>query len=94
MSANSSQAPARPAFHLVFITLAVLTAVEVGVSYLAPAIKIPVLVILSATKAILVAMYFMHLKFDPRIYTWPLVIGLVAIIPIVLILAVVMPHVH
>jgi cytochrome c oxidase subunit 4 len=94
MSANSSRAPARPAFHLVFIALAVLTAIEVGVSYLAPAIKIPVLVVLSATKAVLVALYFMHLKFDPRIYVWPFVIGLVVIIPIVLILAVVMPHVH
>jgi cytochrome c oxidase subunit 4 len=94
MSANSSQAPARPAFHLVFIALAVLTAVEVAVSYLAPAIKIPVLIVLSATKAVLVAMYFMHLKFDPRIYLWPFIIGLIVIIPIVLILAVVMPHVH
>jgi cytochrome c oxidase subunit 4 len=91
MSANSQ---ARPAFHLVFITLAVLTAVEVGVSYLAPAIKIPVLVVLSATKALLVALYFMHLKFDPRIYAWPMLIGLVLIVPIVLILAVVMPHVR
>jgi cytochrome c oxidase subunit 4 len=94
MTANSSQAQARPAFHLVFIALGVLTAVEVGVSYLAPAIKIPVLVVLSATKALLVALYFMHLKFDPRIYAWPFMIGLALIIPIGLILAVVMPHLH
>lgn len=94
MSANPSQASTRPAFHLVFIALAVLTAIEVGVSYLAPAIKIPVLVVLSATKATLVAMYFMHLKFDSRVYIWPFVIGLVLIIPIVLILGVVMPHVR
>lgn len=94
MSANPTHTPTRPAFHLVFIALAVLTAVEVGVSYLAPAVKIPVLVVLSATKATLVAMYFMHLKFDSRIYTWPFVIGLILIIPIVLILAVVMPHVR
>jgi len=63
------------------------------VSYLAPAIKILVLIVLSATKAVLVALYFMHLRFDPPIYAWPFIIGLVVIIPIVLILAVVMPHV-
>jgi cytochrome c oxidase subunit 4 len=91
MSANTSKAQARPAFHLVFIALAVLTAVEVGVSYLAPAIKIPVLVVLSATKALLVALYFMHLKFDPRVYAFPFLIALVLVIPIVLIISVVMP---
>ncbi|HLC06201.1 MAG TPA: cytochrome C oxidase subunit IV family protein [Anaerolineales bacterium] len=93
MSANPSQARLRPAFHLVFIALAIFTAVEVGVSYLAPAIKIPVLIILSGVKAVLVALYFMHLKFDRRIYVWPFLIGLVVIIPIVLILTVVMPKV-
>lgn len=94
MSTNASKAQTRPAFHLVFIALAVLTTIEVGVSYLAPAIKIPVLVVLSATKALLVALYFMHLKFDPRIYAWPFLIGLVLVIPIVLVLAVVMPTLH
>jgi cytochrome c oxidase subunit 4 len=94
MPVNPSQAQTRPPFHLVFIALAVLTAIEVGVSYLAPAIKIPVLVVLSATKVSLVAMYFMHLKFDPRVYVWPFVIGLVLITPVALVLAVVMPHLY
>jgi len=92
MSGNRSQVGAKPAYHLVFIALAVLTAVEVGVSYLAPQVKVPLLVILSGTKAVLVALYFMHLKSDSRVFAWPLVLGLVVIVPIVLILSTVMPY--
>lgn len=57
-----------PNYMAVFIVLAVLTVAEIGVVY-AP---IPhwaigsMLVILAFTKAILVAAYFMHLKFEKR----------------------------
>ncbi len=69
----------------VFVALAVLTAIEVGVTYL----SIPRLALVSAllamafAKASFVALYFMHLKFDSRllaaIFVTPLLLGAVLI---------------
>jgi len=53
------------------VVLAIITAVEVLVYY-QPAVRpfiVPVLLVLSAVKFSLVAMFFMHLKFDNRIFT-------------------------
>jgi len=55
------------------------------------AIKIPVLVVLSLAKAILVLLYFMHLKFDSRIFTYLFIAGIVLSIPLILVMAIVMP---
>ena len=57
-----------PNYIAVFIWLAVLTVVEIGVIYL-PVAKIVIavlLVSLAISKAALVAIYFMHLKFERR----------------------------
>ena len=57
--------------------LTVITAVEVAVVYV-PALDpvlVPVLV-LSAAKFILVVMFFMHLKFDSKIYTGLFISGM------------------
>jgi cytochrome c oxidase subunit 4 len=51
----------------VFGALAALTAIEVGVTYL-PLPRIPILVPLALTKAALVAMFYMHLKYDRRVF--------------------------
>jgi cytochrome c oxidase subunit 4 len=51
--------------------LAVITAVEVAVFYveaLRPVI-VPILLVLSATKFVLVVGFFMHLKFDSNLFT-------------------------
>ncbi len=80
-----------PAYGRVFIFLAVMTALEVGASYLPQPFKIPVLIILAATKATLVLLFFMHLKYDRPIFAAPFIIALVLLIPIVLIIGVVMP---
>lgn len=53
------------------IILAVVTGIEVAVSFLPGdgligILKIAVLLVLSAIKAVLILMYFMHLKFDSR----------------------------
>jgi len=64
----------------VFYALTVLTALEIGVIYL-PIGKLAIgimLVGLALSKAILVAMYFMHLKFEKR------TIGIIALTPLVL----------
>jgi cytochrome c oxidase subunit 4 len=52
--------------------LVVITAIEVAVFYI-PAMKpvlVPVLLTLSAVKFALVAMFYMHLKFDHRLFSW------------------------
>jgi cytochrome c oxidase subunit IV len=74
------QAHAEPNYVGVFIWLAVLTAVEVVAVYM-PLTRLAlaaILVILAFTKAALVALYFMHLKFERRTML------LVALTPIIL----------
>lgn len=53
----------------VFLWLAVLTAIEVGVARLTfdRPIKIILLVILATAKALLVALFYMHLRYDKPI---------------------------
>ncbi len=63
------------------LILAVITAVEVGIYYI-EAIEdalVPILIVLSAVKFTLVVMWFMHLKFDSRVFSWLLVGGLALI---------------
>jgi cytochrome c oxidase subunit 4 len=57
-----------PNYMAVWAGLAVLTAVEVGIVYLGFTRNLLVLtlVALAVWKALLVAMYFMHLKFEPK----------------------------
>jgi cytochrome c oxidase subunit 4 len=58
--------------------LTVITAVEVAVFYI-PAMQtflVPVLLVLSLIKFILVVMFYMHLKFDHPTFTWLFVLGL------------------
>ncbi len=71
--------PTQGTYFKVAITLVVLTALEVGVFYLEFLSYgiIPVLVLLSGAKFILVAMFYMHLKFDNRIFSTLFVAGLV-----------------
>ncbi len=55
----------------IFVILGVLTVVEVLVSqYLSESVRIPILLLLAAAKAVLVALYYMHLKFDSRIFAF------------------------
>lgn len=55
----------------VFIVLGILTAVEVATSvYVQEPTRIPLLLIMAAAKGALVALYYMHLKFDSRIFSF------------------------
>ncbi len=61
------------------ISLSVITAIEVGIFYvenLGHGI-IPILIILSAAKFLLVAMFYMHLKYDSRLFSMFFVGGLI-----------------
>ncbi len=51
---------------LVFVALAVLTALEIGVTYL-PIPRAPVLVPMALAKAALVVLFYMHLKYDRKV---------------------------
>jgi cytochrome c oxidase subunit 4 len=59
--------------------LTVLTAIEVAVFYI-PSLKpmlVPTLLTLSAVKFALVAMFYMHLKFDHRLFSWLFVVPMI-----------------
>jgi cytochrome c oxidase subunit 4 len=69
-----------PNYMGVFWWLLVLTVLEIAVIY-APFVRIAIVLLLigmALTKATLVALYYMHLKFEAR------TIGMIAIVPLVL----------
>lgn len=69
-----------PNYMAVFLLLAVLTVIEIGVVYL-PTTKLVIAILLvglALSKAVLVAMYFMHLKFEKR------TLGIIALTPLIL----------
>ena len=62
----------------VALVLALLTALEVTLTYVdIGAAFLPVLLILMAVKFVTVVSYFMHLKFDNRIFSWLFYSGLI-----------------
>ena len=64
--------PGAKEYLAIAVILTVITAVEVAVFYI-PAMHpalVPVLLTLSALKFTLVAMFYMHLKFDSRLFSW------------------------
>lgn len=66
------------------VILAIVTALEVAVYYI-PAIEsvlVPILLAMAVVKFIMVAMYFMHLKFDSRVFRRFFLIGIVLAITI------------
>ena len=64
----------QPNYLGIFVALVVLTAVEVAVTY-TPLPRIPVLIPLAILKAALVVLFYMHLKFDRRVFSIIFVIG-------------------
>jgi cytochrome c oxidase subunit 4 len=78
--------PGAKEYLAIAILLTVITAVEVAVYYV-PAMKpmlVPTLLVLSALKFALVAMFYMHLKFDHRIFSWLFVTPMIVIAGIIL----------
>ncbi len=75
-----SHAHQEPNYMAVFYILTILTGLEIGVIYL-PIARLIIgllLVSLALVKALLVAMYFMHLKFEKR------TLGIIALTPLIL----------
>lgn len=88
------QTAKRPNYLFVFIALAGFTLIETLVSYVQQAaIKFPTLVALSVVKAVLVLLYFMHLKFDTKLFSYLFIAGCVLVIPLILAIVLIMPSV-
>lgn len=71
---------ASPAFYwIIGGILTVITAVEVAIFYIPAleAVLVPSLLVLSAGKFLLVVMFFMHLKFDSRVFSGVFLAGMV-----------------
>ncbi len=84
---------ANPNYVGVFIVLGILTLIEIGITVLFPgedgAIatvgRVPLLLFLTVAKALFVILYYMHLKFDNRIYSFFFGAGVLAFaLPMVL----------
>ncbi|MCH8345388.1 MAG: cytochrome C oxidase subunit IV family protein [Chloroflexi bacterium] len=72
------------------LILAAITAVEVGIYYIEAIedVLVPILIVLSALKFTLVVLWFMHLRFDNRLFSWLLGGGLMlAVMLMVIVLA-------
>lgn len=61
----------------IFVVLFLITAAEVAVTYFPELPQVPVLLALAAAKGILIVLFYMHLKYDSRIFTMFFVIGMV-----------------
>lgn len=66
--ATAKPAHAHPNYIMIFVILAVLTAVELGIAFLPwpKSVLIALLVGLAFWKAALVGLYYMHLRFEPN----------------------------
>ncbi len=64
--------PSIRTYLMVAAVLTVITAVEISVFYITALARYlaPMLIVLSAAKFSLVVMFFMHLRFDNRIFRW------------------------
>jgi cytochrome c oxidase subunit IV len=63
---------------IIAVILSVITAVEVAIYYI-PSLRpiiAPILILLSAVKFSVVVMYYMHLKFDSKLFTTMFIFGL------------------
>jgi cytochrome c oxidase subunit 4 len=61
------------------LVLFVITVIEVAIYYIEAleGLLVPMLIVFSLLKFILVLLWFMHLRFDTRIFAWLFVTGLV-----------------
>jgi cytochrome c oxidase subunit IV len=84
--AQGHHQPNEGTYFAVFIALAILTVVELLVVYV-PGLKVPALMGLMIGKAWLVVQYFMHLKYDAKIFSWTFLIPVVSGVIITLFLA-------
>jgi cytochrome c oxidase subunit 4 len=76
---DTAHHPSAKTYIWIAVWLTIITAVEVLIYYIPPLrpVLVPLLVVLALGKFVLVVGYYMHLKFDPKMFTWLFVGGLV-----------------
>ncbi len=74
METSSVEKHPSPNYLAVFVALVALTAIEVGVTFTSLP-RLVVLIPLAIAKATLVVLFYMHLRFDSRVFTLIFVIG-------------------
>ena len=85
-TAHAGSHASRATYWLIALVLGILTLLEVAVFYvpLLHAVIVPILLVLSTAKFALVAMYYMHLRFDHRWFSYmfvgPLVIAVIVVV--------------
>ncbi|MFL2804191.1 MAG: cytochrome C oxidase subunit IV family protein [Dehalococcoidia bacterium] len=79
MSQEEAHHPTAKQYFRIAMVLSVITAIEVGIFYLEflGYWMIPILVVLSTGKFALVAMYYMHLRYEHRLFSYLFVTGVV-----------------
>ena len=78
--------PSAKEYIAIAVILTIITVVEVAVFYVPSLHSLlpPILLTLSALKFAIVAMWYMHLKFDPRLYSWVFVVPMIFAAAIIL----------
>jgi caa(3)-type oxidase subunit IV len=76
----------KPNYLFVFAFLAIITALEVAVTYIPGVPLAPVLLTMSAAKALAVLLYFMHLRFDSRWFAFIFFVPFLLLIPLLLVI--------
>ena len=75
--------PTSRTYLLVFAGLVILTLAEVGVAYIEGGIKAPLLLGMAAIKALMVILFFMHLKYDSRWFAFIFFAPMALVIPLI-----------
>ena len=85
-TAHETNHPGAKEYLGIAVILTVITAVEVAIFYIPSmkAVLVPSLLVLSALKFALVAMFYMHLKFDARLFSWLFVLPMILMAGIVI----------
>ncbi len=76
METSSVEQHKRTNYIAVFVALVVLTVIEVGVTLVPWIPRLVVLIPLAIAKATLVILFYMHLRFDSRVFTIIFVVGI------------------
>jgi cytochrome c oxidase subunit 4 len=75
---QSHSHPGPAVYVQIAVILAIITSIEVAIYYIGflRPILAPLLIILSVSKFLLVALWFMHLRFDSKLFFWLFIGGI------------------
>ncbi|MEO8200369.1 MAG: cytochrome C oxidase subunit IV family protein [Gemmatimonadota bacterium] len=96
-TAGEHEHPTAATYAKIAVTLVILTALEVAVYYVESIRRylVPILLILMVIKFALVAMYYMHLKQDSKLFSglfvFPIIIAIVVILALIALFSVAHP---